>query len=70
MSAALADPRLMAEMAKASKRSPVVKELDREIGRIFGREYKIPTDEELKVSKGARAILEDLERRSVAPSAP
>ena len=70
MSAALADPRVMAEMAKASKRSPVVKELDREIGRIFGREYKIPTDEELKVSKGARAILEDLERRSVAPSAP
>ncbi len=68
LTTALADPRVMAEMAKASKRQFKVKgdiaEMERTIGRILGGRYDYAADADLDVPKPtseAAAILEALQ---------
>lgn len=76
MTMALSDPRRLAEMAKAARRAPVTKELEKTLGRIFGRsDYEGPIrqpfgitpalDRDLDVYQPsqAQAILDELEAR-------
>ena len=63
LTTALADPRAMAEAAKASMKSPLASELERTIGRVLLGRYDYPSDADLDVDKpsSARAILQELE---------
>tara|TARA_R110002049_G_scaffold132561_7_gene291687 strand:+ start:6699 stop:9671 length:2973 start_codon:yes stop_codon:yes gene_type:complete len=63
LTTALADPRAMAEAAKASMKSPLSSELEKTIGRVLFGRYDYPIDGELPVDKPneARAILQELE---------
>ena len=63
LTTALANPRAMAEAAKAARRSPFSSELEKTIGRILLGRYDFPTDADLDVDKpnSARAILQELE---------
>ena len=65
MTLGLSDPRKLAEMAKSARRGPIVKEVDRELGRIFLGRYDYPSNSELDVYKPsqAQAILDELEAR-------
>ena len=63
LTTALADPRVMAGMAKASKQAPTTRNIEKTIGRVLLGRYDYATDEDLNVDKpsGARAILQELE---------
>ena len=63
LTTALANPRAMAEAAKAARKSPLSSELEKTIGRILLGRYDFPTDADLDVDKpnSARAILQELE---------
>ena len=60
---ALADPRIMAEAAKAAKKPLLQKEFEKTIGRILLGRYDDPTNEDLPVDRptAARALLQELE---------
>ena len=59
----LADPRIMAEAAKAAKKPQLQKEFEKTIGRILLGRYDDPTNEDLPVDRptAARALLQELE---------
>lgn len=63
LTTALADPRVMAEAARAARKSPLAKEAEKTIGRLLLGRYDDPTNEDLPVDrpKGARALLQELE---------
>ena len=63
MTTALANPAVLADMAKAARVSLSSKEGQRLIGRILGGRYDDPTQKDLPVDRpsGARAILQELE---------
>ena len=63
MTMALADPAVLADMAKAAKVPLLSKEGQRLAGRILGGRYDDPTQKDLPVDRpsGARALLQDLE---------
>ncbi len=67
LTTALANPRAMAEAAKASMKSPLSSELEKTIGRVLFGRYDYPTDGELPVDKpnAARAILQELEAGNI-----
>ena len=60
---ALADPRIMAEAARAAKKPLLQKEFEKTIGRILLGRYDDPTNENLPVDRpsAARALLQELE---------
>ena len=63
LTSALADPRIMAEAAKAAKKPQLQKEFEKTIGRILLGRYDDPTNEDLPVDRptAARALLQELE---------
>ena len=63
MTMALADPAVLADMAKAAKVPLLSKEGQRLAGRILGGRYDDPTQKDLPVDRpsGARALLQELE---------
>ena len=63
LTTALANPRAMAEAAKASMKSPLSSELEKTIGRVLFGRYDYPIDDNQTIDKpgNARAILQELE---------
>jgi hypothetical protein len=63
LTTALANPRAMAEAAKASMKSPLSSELEKTIGRVLFGRYDYPVDDNQAIEKPgmARAILQELE---------
>ena len=64
LTTALANPRAMAEAAKAAKKSPLSSELEKTIGRVILGRYDYPTDAfpDMRDPKNsARAILDEME---------
>jgi hypothetical protein len=63
LTSALADPRIMAEAAKAARKPQLQKEFEKTIGRILLGRYDDPTNEDLPVDRptAARALLQELE---------
>ena len=63
LTTALADPRVMADAARAARKSPLAKEAEKTIGRLLFGRYDDPTNKDLPVDrpKGARALLQELE---------
>ena len=62
LTTALADPRVMAQAAKAARQSPLSKEAERIFGRILTGRYDDPTNENLPVARPtqAQALLNEL----------
>ena len=63
LTTALANPRAMAEAAKASMKSPLSSELEKTIGRVLFGRYDYPVEDNQAIEKPgmARAILQELE---------
>ena len=64
LTTALADPRAMAEAAKAARKSPLSSELEKTIGRVLLGRYDYSTDafpDMRKPVNSARALLDEME---------